>query len=362
MQPEQVLRDLHALWADLGKQSSESASTVGVLRACAMTLIVMSRGEETGSMGQDADLARETVGLLMHDHPSRAIIVRPRTRGPEHNGGALSAHVFAECWKPLSHSEQICSEGIEISDSSGDLMQLARFLVPLQVPDLPVVIWCRDLAALYDDRYQPIFDLTLANPGSKIIFDSVGAKVPEQVLEALQRLSRVGYRVADLHWARLTGWREVIANLFDRLPLTASSVSRVELTFAGEDTTSCALYLQRWLRHGLPHVPITLACVPERADVSDEPSGVRDIRIDFHNTGDAKTGNGRPGAGDFVEVGYAPAADIDHHERCLIVQGKIGEQEVHSRAMIPNGGEAPLLHEELSILGPDPVFSRVLGV
>ena len=133
-QPEQVLKDLHALWAKLGRESATDVATEGVLRACALTLIVMSRGEEPGSMWRDADLAREAVGMLMRQHPSRAIIIRPKTRGPEDNGSALSAHVFSECWKPLGSSQQICSEGIEISDLSGDMTRLARFLVPVPGP------------------------------------------------------------------------------------------------------------------------------------------------------------------------------------------------------------------------------------
>ncbi len=364
-QPEQVLKDLHTLWAELGKESSTDVSTEGVLRACALTLIVMSREEETGSMRQDADLAREAVGLLMRQHPSRAIIIRPKTRGPEDNDAALSARVFSECWKPLGSSQQICSEGIEISSLSGDMTRLARFLVPLQVPDLPVVLWCRDLGAIYDGRYQPVFDLTLANPGSKIIFDTVGAAVPEQVLEGLRRLVKSGYRVADLHWARLTGWREVISNLFDRTSLTTNEVAAIQVTFAGEETTSCALYLKRWLTHGLPHVPITLACLPEREDGSDEPSGVRQIRFKIHKAADAAhpSGNGA-GASDtdsWIEVRYSPRSETDHRERCLVVHGEIGGQTIDSRAILPNGAQASLVHEELSIVGPDPVFTRVLG-
>ena len=219
-----------------------------------------------------------------------------------------------------------------------------------------------------------MFDLTRANPGSKIIFDTVGAAVPEQILEGLRRLTKSGYRVADLHWARLTGWREVISNLFDRTPLTAKSVTAIEVTFAAEETTSCALYLKRWLSYGLPHVPIALACLPEHDDGSDEPSGVRRIVFKIRKNGDAPNQDAKSNAsanGDrrgqsneesSIEGRYSPHTESDHHERCLLVHGEVGGQKLDSRAMLPNGGEASLVHEELSIVGPDPVFARVLGL
>ena len=37
----------------------------------------------------------------------------------------------------------------------------------------------------------------------------------EAALEFLRVLRAQGRRVADLHWTRLTGWREVLAHLFD---------------------------------------------------------------------------------------------------------------------------------------------------
>jgi hypothetical protein len=38
IQPEKVLKDLRELWAQLGREQEDSG---GVLRACAMTLVVL---------------------------------------------------------------------------------------------------------------------------------------------------------------------------------------------------------------------------------------------------------------------------------------------------------------------------------
>ena len=86
--PEKILRELRELWAQLAK---EQGSAGGVLRACSMTLIAVAEHDDEA----DAELARKTIGVLMHGHPSRAIVLTPR------EGGEFSGRVFAECWMPF---------------------------------------------------------------------------------------------------------------------------------------------------------------------------------------------------------------------------------------------------------------------
>ena len=109
LHPESILRDLDEQWVQLGHDDGASGQSGGVLRACAMTLIVVA-GDDA-----DADRARGTVALLMRDHPSRAIVLRGR------NPRAFDARVFAECWRPFGRTQQICSEGIEILPGPGGL-------------------------------------------------------------------------------------------------------------------------------------------------------------------------------------------------------------------------------------------------
>src|SRR5256885_2640746 len=103
--PEKILRDLRELWAQLAKERGKAG---GVLRACSMTLMVVAEpGDDV-----DAELARKTIGVLMHGHPSRAIVLTPR------EGGEFSGRGVAECWMPFGGQQQICSEGIEITAES----------------------------------------------------------------------------------------------------------------------------------------------------------------------------------------------------------------------------------------------------
>src|SRR5262249_12462132 len=150
--PEKILRELRELWAEISRDQETAG---GVLRAAAMTLIVLAEDQA------DAEGGRRTLGVLMHDHPSRAIVLRAT------EGAQLDARVFSECWMPFGRSQQICSEGIEMSADAANLGEVAQLLIPLLVPDLPVVLWCRGPRFFSTRYFDPLFPLA-----DKIIVDS----------------------------------------------------------------------------------------------------------------------------------------------------------------------------------------------
>ena len=305
--PETILRDLQNQWEAL---AHEEAKTGGVLRACAMTLVVAARNAE-----ESLD-ARQTAGLLMRVHPSRAIIVHP-------GKGEFEARVFAECWKPMGRAQQICSEGIEIIAGKGGFSEVAKFLVPLRVPDLPVVLWCRGVAPSDTSGYHPLFPLA-----DKIIFDTQAVRDPEESLRSLRRLHAYGMRVADLHWTRLSGWREVVAHLFDE-GLKAKDIRLARITYGGDSITTCARYFEAWVRSSLP-----------LARVSIEPE------------------YGPPGL--FTVTVSTPKGDLTvkrDNDHALLIEGP----GLNYRTGLPSISEAALMQEELGILGADSVYERVLN-
>ena len=311
VQPERILRDLQELWA---KMASDQADSGGVLRACAMTLAVAAEN------AADAERVRQTVGVLMHSHPSRAVILHAGS-----TGGELEARIFAECWKPFGKSQQICSEGIEITAGQSGYSEVAKFLVPLRVPDLPVVLWCRGVAALEPGPLEPLFPLA-----GKIIFDSSQVSDADSALQFLRRLRGRGSRVADLHWTRLTGWREVVAHLFDDQALQPSEIKGAQVTFGGPSVTTCARYFAAWIRTALPGTRVTVSS-------DNGPRGLHSVVLST--------------ASDTLTI----ALGSDH---CVEVTGR-GR---HYRSMLPSTSEQALMQEELGILGPDPVYERVLTV
>jgi glucose-6-phosphate dehydrogenase assembly protein OpcA len=326
VQPERILKDLQQLWAQLALDQAESG---GVLRACAMTLVVAAED------ASDAERVRQTVGVLMHNHPSRAVILRPAGNGPsDKSAPGLDARIFAECWKPFGKAQQICSEGIEITAGQSGFSEVAKFLVPLRVPDLPVVLWCRGAGVLSGGAepgsLEPLFPLA-----DKIIFDSSQAADADSALQFLRRLRGRGKRVADLHWTRLTGWREVLAHLIDDQALQPGEVKAVQVTFGGPSVTTCARYFAAWIRTALPAARVTIQSHGSDA-AGDGPPGLRAVTLST------------------ASCSLTIALGSEH---CVEVSG-CGRQY---RSQLPSTSEEALMQEELGILGPDPVYERALS-
>ncbi|MEO7144627.1 MAG: glucose-6-phosphate dehydrogenase assembly protein OpcA [Bryobacteraceae bacterium] len=316
--PETILRDLDGLWASLA-QGDAAAS--GVLRACAMTLVVAAEDDA------DAQAVGETIAELMHEHPSRAIVLRRS----QNENAALEARVFAQCWMPFGRRQQICCEEIEITTPAGLLSDIARVILGLIVPDLPVVLWCRGADWFDSEQFRLLFRLA-----DKLILDSARFGGPRAALALLASLRHDGYRVGDLAWTRLTGWRELIAQIFDdganRRQLAA--ISRIHITCGGEAAPAGMFYLGAWLQHTLPGAQLEFKSAPGPG------AGVRQITL-------------RGGALDVVltmsDGATANGAAVD-----VLVGG------AHRRAILPPGSDYFLMLEELSILGPDPVYEAVL--
>jgi glucose-6-phosphate dehydrogenase assembly protein OpcA len=312
--PEKILHDLSELWDQL---DHDQAGSGGVLRACAMTLVV------TAGDDLDAENIRRTLGVLMHDHPSRAVVLKAQDDSALESQ-TLDARVFAECWKPFGSTQQICSEGVEIQADFASLEEAARFLMPLKVPDLPVVLWCRGQQVFQLRAFDALFPVA-----DKIIFDSATVPHAGAALSFLRSLRARGHRVADLHWTRLTGWREILAHLFDDEAMRASSVTTAQLVYGGSAPSTCALYFAAWIARALPDARVSLA--PEGGG---EP-GLRSVTLT-----NAK--------GQISLTKIASAIEVNGCGR-------------HYRSLLPPADEESLMREELKILGPDLVYDRVLG-
>ncbi len=294
--PEGILKELSQLWVSLGKEDD-----AGVLRACAMTLIMAADESE------DSAIAGEMLAELIHEHPSRAIVLRVRSG----EGAALESRVLAQCWMPFGKRQQICCEQVEITSSETSLAEVRRVLMALLAPDLPVLLVCRSLRLFLLEAFRPL----IAAAG-KVIADSRGAADPVMVLAAIASHRGEGRNVQDLAWTRLTGIRQEIAAHFDRPEEAArlSSVRRVEITHATGPVPAEALYLAAWLRHAAgPQV------VPSFAAAEGPPVS----QVAF--------------LGDGVEIRIPFAAAIAAPRDC------------------------ELLHEELGLAAPDSIYDRVLA-
>lgn len=237
-QPENILKGLGKLWTSLGQEEKQQGKPT-VLRACAMTLIVAT--DEQDGFG-----CSQTISELMRGHPSRGIVISI-SREAEHS---LEARVLAQCWKPFGKAQQICCEQIEIVTHPESWPNVGPTLSGLTVADLPVVFWCRHKAALRPDAtpeqkagLQAVLDLS-----TKVVVDTAGYD-PASALELVSRLQGDERAVADLEWARLTPWRQPLAQIFDNPARTnkLSHFTKLEVRYSGPSLPPAGLYLAGWL-------------------------------------------------------------------------------------------------------------------
>lgn len=309
--PERILKELSELWTSLGKEQD-----AGVLRACAMTMIVAA------DESMDTVPITETIGELMHDHPSRAIVLRVRPCQEQ----VLESRVYAQCWMPFGRRQQICCEQIEVITSESSLAEVPRLMLGLLAPDLPVVLICRS-PRLFT---LPGFDAMLPI-ADKIIVDSEDTAQPLALLESIAARNHAGHRVLDLAWTRLTQWRETIAAEFDN-PETLGHLGglrKITIAHRRQSVNSEAWYLAAWLRRAAgPAVEIKL-----QTGASKEA-----IELVLFN-----------GAGLHLSItrgaGSALHVVVDAHAK-----------SVPFRAMT----DWDLLREELAIAGRDKIYDEVL--
>ena len=313
--PEKILKQLGKLWVELGQTEQQ-----GVLRACAMTLIVVAT-EDTN----EQDLG-EMLAALMHEHPSRSIVIRV----PRDDGRPLEAQVLAQCWMPFGKRQQICCEQIQLTATPLMLEEAAAVIRGLIVPDLPAVLYCPEPAVLSFAEFEPLLPLV-----TKIIVDSTRAEDSAGMLRYMQEIRTKGLLRGDLAWARLTPWREAVAQVFDNAEMRRLmfKIDDIRILYAHADEPTAAYYLAGWFMHvlgGEPHIRIARGVGPDYGRIA---------RVSVHGEG--------------VE------AWVELMETCSI---EVRIKGVEQRLVFPAETEYSALREELSVVGRDAVFEDVLGL
>jgi glucose-6-phosphate dehydrogenase assembly protein OpcA len=323
--PENILKELSHLWIDLGNQQQHDAPPGepgdGVLRACAMTVITITdESEDPSDVG-------ETVARLMQEHPNRSVLIRLRAA----EGEFLESRVFAQCWMPFGQRRQICCEQIEIIASLSSLDDVPAIVLPLAVPDVPVILWCRS-PRLFDTPAFP----RIAAMSDKLIVDSAAFPEVARALDLVSTQLAGGRLIADLAWTRITRWRETVSQIFvNAESLDAlSRYTRARVTYGSGQVNGEAVYLAAWLQNGLARAGNALRVELAAAD------------------GPAVSGLFLEGAGDCdVAIRSDASGAVEVRSNCLT-----------EKTVFPAATDTSALQEELSITGRDLVFEAVVPV
>jgi glucose-6-phosphate dehydrogenase assembly protein OpcA len=308
--PASILKELAALWTQQGQPGD-----AGVLRACTMTLLVIAEA------ASDAAALGETIAALMPQHPARTILIRLLGEGER----ALSQRVYQQCWKPFGQRQQICCEQIEITASDAALADLPSVILPLAVPDLPVILWCQSARLVQRPEFGEI-----AGMATKVAIDSAAAADPADAIRRMADGVRSGGILADLAWTRLTRWRETLARVFENRDTLArlSEVDSVQVRF-GPGYETAAWYLAAWAVNALASVGQVVTPVFSRQDES--------LRLELS--------------------GGTFRVELSRQEERLVTV--VNEQS--NCTSLPRPTDYLLMREELGIVRRDPVFEAALA-
>lgn len=315
-QPEQILKSLGKLWTSLGQEEKQQGKPT-VLRACAMTLIVATDEEDGGFS------ASQTISELMHEHPSRGIVVAVSSSAERD----IEARVLAQCWKPFGKAQQICCEQIEITTRPESWPNVGPTLIGLTAADLPVILWCRHKSALSPSatRHQIAGLEAVMNLSTKVIVDTKGEDL-QTAFELISEWRSKGRIVADLEWARLTPWRQPFAQIFDN-PARENKFSAfhtVEVTYTGDKPDAGVFYMAGWL--SAPH--------KAKAVITREASEIKGIRRVVLRS-------------DSESIQFERSGD------CMTLHSTNGRHRKYSHTEL---GIDKLMNEELAVTGADPTF------
>lgn len=347
-----IERELTALWKQ-ATEPGEGGEQATVTRTCVLNLVIITRG------GLAAQQATETVARLTARHPNRAIVVGA---APEAQEDAMDAWVQAHCQMPGPGRPQVCCEQITIEARGAALARVPGTVLPLLVPDVPVMLWY--------PRGEPFDDpsfVRLSALADRIIVDSATFAAPEAGQARLAGLLDSDTAISDLNWSRLTPWRELAAQFFDAPAMLPhlSEIERVAVEYearAGEATDrSQALLLAGWLASRLGW---RVAAVPEQYDTR--------TTLRLARGGDTIQIELRPAEPKQDALDRVAALAIEcRRARFAITRGDgpdgavaraevEGMQPLERKVRLERLDEAELIAEELRLLGRDRTFESAL--
>jgi glucose-6-phosphate dehydrogenase assembly protein OpcA len=359
-----IERELSRLWKDAADPQQGKA----VMRTCTLNLIVFASDQA------EADRLALAIQELTASHPNRTVML---VADPEAEQTSLDAWVQANCLFTAPGQPQLCGEQVTIVTHGASGAQAAGLVLSLLLPDLPVIAYWPGVLP-FDD---PIV-ARLRGAIDRLILDSASLDAP---LTALALLSAAqhgdalhkAFTLSDLHWARLTPWRELIAQFFDTrawLP-HLHRLDDVEIVYAAKSDEAglvTALYMAAWLCTSLNWQLFDGLAVRQAAEATfsvrrPAANGARHdtrtvtVRVRPEVVGDETTLVAlRLRALDYTLATFS--AEWSGEQRCVRTSAHIDQQAAVTRlARVEERAVGELLAGELRLLSADHTYTRALA-
>ncbi|PJM74293.1 OpcA protein [Bifidobacterium primatium] len=216
-----------------------------------LTLLVETYTEELEN-------SLETANAASREHPCRVIVIVKHARPADaEEGSTLDAQI-------RFGADAGAGEIIVLKPADELIRHLDTLVIPLLVPDAPVVAWWPTKAP-----ENPSVN-AIGRMARSRITDATRAPNPEAAFTALR--AHYSPQDVDMSWTRLTIWRALLVSMLDQPPYLP--IKSVKLTGPTHDLP--LELLASWLAWSLHNVPVTV----ERSDDLTAISGVYFTRED----------------------------------------------------------------------------------
>lgn len=352
-----VERQLSVLW----KQMTQSSSLACPVRASVFNLVVYASSE---------DWARRvcaSLRQLAQRKPSRTVVLVSNRRG--HARSSIDAEVRITCESVSSERTPQCLEEIIIWGHGRAADHLSSVVIPLIIPELPTYLWWPSQPPFGQRYFHRLLSIA-----DQLVIDSGQFQSPGDGLADVARLTKGRQGVNDFTWARLTPWREVVAQFFDGptwVPY-ASGIISVRLEFGSGESdclkaTACTLLLVGWMASQLGWQPETALDVLATGDITfTVVQGQRLIPVDLHFRDHGAEAAGKlmsvelvsqPKAVPPARFGVYRQPDLDRAE----IRMEIHDSEKISRVVpLDVKGDVELLADELQQAHHDRLYEQVV--
>lgn len=353
-------KELASLWQSAAQ---DPETRHAVTRSCSLTLLVYVESEEEGRQALDL------IDRVSFENPCRAVIMIAE---PAASAPGLSAWISARCHLAAAGGKEVCCEQVSVLARGEAVAGLDQIVMPMMVPGLPVYLWWRA------SRFAPPAYLELIlRSADRVLVDS--ARFPDTstdlpcLVGGIRNLSR-DLVFTDLNWARLTPWRELIAQCFDspetRPYLDQLSEVRIEYEQRSPRISlhrAQSLLLTAWLATRLAWQPVAGSPQPGKSGPSFLfRCGERSVRVDhiprhFEGGGAGvcfsialKTGGSAPGS---FSLRRGPDG------RTALARRELPGLPAMERAVgLRVFDETELLNGEIRFAGRDRVYEETLGM
>lgn len=264
----QIESALNEFWRSLA-QDGERA----LLRSATSTLILV-----------DTEAPRyqtfvQTLPQLIGQRPGRIILIRLQPAGE-----TVEAFLSAHCRVSSQRDKQLCCEQITLHCPSAQTDKLPGILLPLLLPDLPVLLWWPDAPqarARIFSSLCPTIDRLIIQSGAWITGWPAFCSLAQWIVNHQPQV-----HMMDLTWVSLTGWREALAQFFDVEEGAAllQGIDHIEFQTTPAGFSPAAGWLLTWLATVLqwrlrdhaqpdftgPAGPIRMSFAVPKAETSEE--------------------------------------------------------------------------------------------